>query len=198
MARTCPHPHASVLFDAEKKALPTYPSEPDGLSLTLVLHTETGRVPYCTADNPRGRAAITYLAMRFTAAGVVKEATYETPTPDNDPFTREHDLAHLVLCQALAEKEGRFCVADSLKPKIAARMLGRTPGAGVTVAEMTTCSCGDPTRPHINHRKRIPCWTYIGHDRCDICPTCGMVSCDSGCPRAYGEPAGGKGASENG
>lgn len=37
-------------------------------------------------------------------------------------------------------------------------------GDDVTAA----CSCGDPTRLHINHRKRIPCWTYIGSVRHNI------------------------------
>jgi len=27
------------------------------------------------------------------------------------------------------------------------------------------CWCGDRSRPHINHRKTIPCWTYIGKVR---------------------------------
>jgi hypothetical protein len=31
-----------------------------------------------------------------------------------------------------------------------------------------SCTCGDPTRPNINHRKTIPCWTYLGHDRMSI------------------------------
>jgi hypothetical protein len=31
-----------------------------------------------------------------------------------------------------------------------------------------TCSCGDPSRPHINHRKTIPCWTYVGDNRVTI------------------------------
>jgi hypothetical protein len=50
------------------------------------------------------------------------------------------------------------------------------------------CTCGDSSRPNINHRKRIPCWTYLGDKRYDICPLCGMVSCSSLCPRSYGEP----------
>jgi hypothetical protein len=32
------------------------------------------------------------------------------------------------------------------------------------------CSCGDSHRPRINHRKRIPCWTYVGNDRYDVGP----------------------------
>lgn len=32
------------------------------------------------------------------------------------------------------------------------------------------CSCGDSTRPNINHRKRIPCWTYVGEYRMDVVP----------------------------
>lgn len=31
-----------------------------------------------------------------------------------------------------------------------------------------SCSCGDSTRPHINHRKTIPCWTYLGRTRHNI------------------------------
>jgi hypothetical protein len=30
------------------------------------------------------------------------------------------------------------------------------------------CSCGDRKRPGVNHRKRIPCWTYLGHTRYDL------------------------------
>lgn len=30
------------------------------------------------------------------------------------------------------------------------------------------CSCGNRQRPHINHRKTIPCWTYIGDQRHNI------------------------------
>lgn len=30
------------------------------------------------------------------------------------------------------------------------------------------CSCGDRSRPNINHRKTIPCWTYIGNTRHNI------------------------------
>ena len=32
------------------------------------------------------------------------------------------------------------------------------------------CSCGDRSRPNINHRKRIPCWTYSGRKRVDVAP----------------------------
>lgn len=28
-----------------------------------------------------------------------------------------------------------------------------------------SCVCGDRSRAHINHRKTIPCWTYIGSVR---------------------------------
>lgn len=38
------------------------------------------------------------------------------------------------------------------------------------------CQCGRSDRPHINHRKRIPCWAYIGDERCDICPICGLAA----------------------
>lgn len=31
-----------------------------------------------------------------------------------------------------------------------------------------SCSCGDRRRPHINHRKKVPCWTYIGDTRVNI------------------------------
>jgi hypothetical protein len=33
-----------------------------------------------------------------------------------------------------------------------------------------TCSCGDPSRHRINHRKTINCWTYVGEDRYDVLP----------------------------
>ena len=36
------------------------------------------------------------------------------------------------------------------------------------VRQPERCWCGDRTRPHINHRKTIPCWTYIGSTRYDI------------------------------
>ena len=42
--------------------------------------------------------------------------------------------------------------------------------ANGVLIEVQECSCGDSTRPHINHRKRIPCWTYIGEDRYDVLP----------------------------
>lgn len=32
------------------------------------------------------------------------------------------------------------------------------------------CSCGNRSRPHINHRVSIPCWTFIGRDRVDVQP----------------------------
>lgn len=35
-------------------------------------------------------------------------------------------------------------------------------------ASGSVCSCGDRSRPHINHRVRIPCWTYIGQVRVDV------------------------------
>jgi hypothetical protein len=41
-------------------------------------------------------------------------------------------------------------------------------GSTTRRAEPEPCSCGDRSRPNINHRKRIPCWTYLGHDRHDI------------------------------
>jgi hypothetical protein len=31
-----------------------------------------------------------------------------------------------------------------------------------------SCTCGDSSRPNINHRKTTPCWTYLGHDRMSI------------------------------
>lgn len=37
------------------------------------------------------------------------------------------------------------------------------------------CSCGDRCRPNINHRKTIPCWTFVGTERVNI-GTDGMVA----------------------
>lgn len=36
------------------------------------------------------------------------------------------------------------------------------------MAMRSDCSCGDKSRPHINHRVTIPCWTYVGMKRCDV------------------------------
>lgn len=121
--RTCEHPHkVGVIGEAWSRSYAAYPTEPDGLELVLVLTTDGGRVPYCLADNPRSRAAITYLGMRFGAAKLIRGCTYEPPTDENNPFTDELYLPQMVLSQALAEREGRFCIADSFKPKIAAAM----------------------------------------------------------------------------
>jgi hypothetical protein len=40
-------------------------------------------------------------------------------------------------------------------------------GAGNT-RQTKRCRCGDRTRPNINHRVRIPCWTYAGPNRYDV------------------------------
>jgi hypothetical protein len=30
------------------------------------------------------------------------------------------------------------------------------------------CTCGNPSRPNVNHRKTIPCWTYCGSERINV------------------------------
>lgn len=46
----------------------------------------------------------------------------------------------------------------------------------------STCSCGDRSRPNINHRVRIPCYTFIGKNRHDICSACGSTHIFNKCP----------------
>jgi hypothetical protein len=96
------------------------PCDPVGQQ-TLVLHTEAGPVPYCGIDNLRALRAADNLGARHIAAGVC--VAYDVIEDEALTYTDERwALPQMVLAQALAEREERYCVADHLAERIAGQM----------------------------------------------------------------------------
>lgn len=117
LGRECIHPHedrGSWLAD-----VPATPMRP-GQLLAL---TEVGWVPYSGWDNERGNAASGQLGRRWIEQGIVTEFMLVPENVnalgDGSPVPHYTEArfarAQIVLSLALAEKEGRLCVADSIR-----------------------------------------------------------------------------------
>jgi hypothetical protein len=112
----CRHPH-TIRTSVD---LANVPCDPVGQQ-TLVLHTEAGPVPYCGIDNLRALRAADNLGARHIAAGVC--VAYDVIEDEALTYTDERwALPQMVLAQALAEREERYCVADHLAERIAGQM----------------------------------------------------------------------------
>lgn len=126
-SRTCELPHKCISKASMwLREIPTTPMRAGQLALL----TETGWVPYCGWTNQRANAAAGDLGRRFLDAKVVAEFAL---WPDNvrtladgspvPHYTEERfAIPQMVLSMALAEREERFCVAEHLRARIAARM----------------------------------------------------------------------------
>lgn len=110
--RVCVHPHKVRGTDR----LAEVPVEPIGERLQLVLVTDGGVVPYCGMDNTRAVASADNLGRRHIEA---KTATAYDITSGDDYVLERWALPQMVLSMALAEREERFCVADSIRSRMA-------------------------------------------------------------------------------
>ncbi len=127
MGRPCPHPHQSRDGDWLVK-IPTTPCQPGQVILT----SETGLVPYCGYDNERALAAGGSLIRRHLDAGTITDGMLVPDTvralsggmPVPRYEERRYAIPQIVLAGALAEAEGRLCVADHCRRKLAALALG--------------------------------------------------------------------------
>ena len=118
LGRLCRHPHQG------RHAHAGVPAEPTGTFRQLVLYTEMGPVPYCGMDNRRAEAAADRLGRRHVDAGIASGYDFEETDPDSPGYCEQRwAVPQLVLSAALAEAEGRLCVADSQRKRLMERAL---------------------------------------------------------------------------
>lgn len=121
MGRPCPHPHHCP--DGWLTSIPTTPCKTGQVILT----TEIGLVPYRGYNNERALAAGGSLIRRHLAAGTITDGALVPDSvrawADGSPIPRYENpvyaVPQLVLAGALAEAEGRLCVADYCRQRLA-------------------------------------------------------------------------------
>ena len=111
--RVCPHPHKSRSTGLELIEPLPLPHE----ALQLILVTEGGETPYCGIENERAFAAAEQLGNRHLAA---RTACGWVLRPGHDYADPDYARPQLVLAAALAEAEGRLCVADWCRERLRA------------------------------------------------------------------------------